>query len=363
MFDYALYNGRIPVLNRYPLGTFPGHSPALEGESRVSVLTAMLYYSSTLSLHQVKLQMDSEVIEELGPLDYLINEVYRPFIVERVNVKQLIPKMPCMRDLLPIIYTERDPKISAQIFLKHLKEKVEDKGKYQMFKDALGQTGYEIIVQALDNKEIQADDDHIRILNLFHEIIEDKIEPSIIAESLFAKDLITLDQLQEIKNLEQNKSQKDAVFILLDSVPRRKADWFHTFLEVLYNQDHRELVKTLDDKFFSSKNDPVFVVMDGPKTEPTIHTIGTWIHNLEAGDVADERKYSKSVSNHGYHETDTHIGTVSSSEGDAVQKQLLDLKKLMEHQQELLVKIDSKVQRLEEMLEKLMHCKDANSPS
>lgn len=67
-------------------------------------------------------------------LAYLINEVYRPRIVEAVDFGVLISYMPFMREILPQVYKLRrtDPKEAANVFFEYLKN-VEEEGKYQVF--------------------------------------------------------------------------------------------------------------------------------------------------------------------------------------------------------------------------------------
>lgn len=44
-------------------------------------------------------------------------------------------------------------------------------------------------------------------MELFHKEIQQKIDPSILAEDLLAEELISQDQFDEIRNLEEKKTQ------------------------------------------------------------------------------------------------------------------------------------------------------------
>lgn len=47
----------------------------------------------------------------------------------------------------------------------------------------------------------------------------------------------------------------DAVFLLLDSIPRMKDQWFETFLKILDRNERKELVEILDDTYYSKQRD------------------------------------------------------------------------------------------------------------
>nr|KAI8763198.1 interferon-induced helicase C domain-containing protein 1 isoform X1 [Biomphalaria glabrata] len=274
-------------------------------------------------------------------LDYLVNEVYRPYIISKVVVKHLMSYMPFMNEILPEIYTLSDSKTSAVLFLDHLK-KVDEPGKYQAFKEALGHANYQNIVKALEDEDIRDDFNHKKIMELFHKEIQQKIDPSILAEDLLAEELISQDQFDEIRNLEEKKNTMDAVFLLLDSIPRMKDQWFETFLKILDRNERKELVEILDDTYYSKQG-------DGAGSQNISDTLTSYQDiNHEAGDVNPDLKQPSLA---------VHQMAEPSGVNSDVFQEIHALRQILEKQQQLLLTLNSKVENIEHLLQRLVSSK------
>ncbi|CAL1542015.1 unnamed protein product [Lymnaea stagnalis] len=195
---------------------------------------------------------ENEPDDSSDNLGYLINVVYRPFIEEKVRANDILSRMPCLRDFASKIFSISisTPNLAIKALLDHLKDDVEGPGKYQEFKDALKDARYEIIYQALEGQSVGNDSEHVKIMGLFSNKIQETIDANLLAQELFSESVINDEMRQRVQTCYLNKSPLDAAFILLDSIHRLKQDWFHVFLRVLYTNGHRNLVKVLDDKYF-----------------------------------------------------------------------------------------------------------------
>ncbi|RUS81159.1 hypothetical protein EGW08_011067 [Elysia chlorotica] len=194
------------------------------------------------------LSSSCDVEDNLG---YLIT-VLKSYIEERVTIQHLIPEMPCMRNVYSQIYTNRnDGKQVAEIFFKHLRE-IDEPGKYQQLLSALENQNYSLVVDVIKNGKISSsDDENRRLIELFIKRVAEAITPDIMAEELLQRQLIAADEAEKIRKLNKTESSLDAALYLLNRMHCRKKTWYIEFLEVLWSMSHFNLVKDIDDKFYS----------------------------------------------------------------------------------------------------------------
>ncbi|BFZ13021.1 hypothetical protein BsWGS_16061 [Bradybaena similaris] len=163
-------------------------------------------------------------------LAYLINEVYRPRIVEAVDFGVLISYMPFMREILPKVYylNKKDPKEAANTFFEYLKN-VEEEGKYQGFLDALRRAKYPLLVSALENKEVVYHDHEFnQLITIFFGDICEAIDADRMSQELQMKEVITAEEGEQIRKTARHSGNRDACLELLLKIPHRvESGWQH----------------------------------------------------------------------------------------------------------------------------------------
>ena len=70
---------------------------------------------------------------------------------------------------------------------------------------------------------------------------------------LLSRDVISIDDYEEISATERNHSTGSAALELLHVLPNRKTDWYRHFIESLMESSHEDLAESIDKDLVESK--------------------------------------------------------------------------------------------------------------
>ena len=88
--------------------------------------------------------------------------------------------------------------------------------------------------------------DHKKILKIFTPEIISNLLPSHLIQHLFAKDVLSQTDKEEIECTLRYRGTTAASLMLLDRIPRRHSNWYHEFILALKECDFRFLAEKLD---------------------------------------------------------------------------------------------------------------------
>ncbi len=89
------------------------------------------------------------------------------------------------------------------------------------------------------------------LLSVFTTQLE-TIDPLQIIDFLEARKVISDGDLEEIRQVNVNDGPKEAMFLLLDLIARKKENWFGTFMCALNDTDYGHLVKMIAPEFLDT---------------------------------------------------------------------------------------------------------------
>ena len=93
--------------------------------------------------------------------------------------------------------------------------------------------GYEYIARKLMGETETDLTVQKKLLHIFTPHIVDNLDPKQLTDSLFAKDLISVADKEEIENKQKFENTTAATLVLLDRIPRRKDNWLSEFVVTL----------------------------------------------------------------------------------------------------------------------------------
>lgn len=175
------------------------------------------------------------IISEEDPVSLLpkMAEVFRPLIVDSILVSEILPYMTLQVDKSRLLCIEKSSTKEAVSILLDQIIASEELGKWTMFLDALKRTGYEYVAKLLMGETEKDLTVHRKLLQIFTPHIVENLDPKELTDILFAKDLISMADKEEIENKQKYKNTSAATLVLLDRIPRRKDNWFEEFVVAL----------------------------------------------------------------------------------------------------------------------------------
>ena len=97
-----------------------------------------------------------------------------------------------------------------------------------------------------------------QLIELFIKRLAEAITPDAMAEELLQRQIIAADEADKIRKISKNECSLDAALYLLNRIHCRKNTWYTEFLEVLWDMNHCDLVKDIDNKFYTKKRQESF---------------------------------------------------------------------------------------------------------
>lgn len=173
-------------------------------------------------------------------------DAFRPVIEEIIRVTEVLPYLLFLDDIDSILAREQySPKGAAGMLLDKLKQ-CQEKGKWTTFLNALRTAGYEYLVNTLLGDSTRDTTDQKNILKVFTPTIINNLLPNHLIHHLFAKDVISQTDREEIESTLKNRGTTAACQLLLDRVPRRLSNWYQEFITALKECDFKFLADKLD---------------------------------------------------------------------------------------------------------------------
>lgn len=175
-------------------------------------------------------------------------DAFRPVIEEIIRVTEVLPYLLFLDDIDSDSILAREqysPKGAAGMLLDKLKQ-CQEKGKWTTFLNALRFAGYEYLENALLGDSTRDTTDQKNILKVFTPTIINNLLPNHLIHNLFAKDVISQTDREEIESTLKNRGTTAACQLLLDRVPRRLSNWYQEFITALKECDFKFLADKLD---------------------------------------------------------------------------------------------------------------------
>ncbi|XP_053391532.1 uncharacterized protein LOC128554299 [Mercenaria mercenaria] len=149
------------------------------------------------------------------------------------------------------ILSEKNLIKASRKTLEMLLHNVEEPGRFVELRDALSENdGYPNIVRILDGDCNPKDQNYAKVVELFTRGIIVRLNPSELLPHLLQKGVFKQKDVGEIRAEEKNHGKMKAACVLLMYLPRRIADWFRCFLQVLIKCDLEDIAEMLDTDMF-----------------------------------------------------------------------------------------------------------------
>lgn len=160
-------------------------------------------------------------------------EAFRPLIEECIRVSEVLPYLQFIEDREAIIAKEREsPKRAASLLLDTIICS-DEMGKWTTFLNALRTVGYRYVANILLGETELDLSVHRRLLQIFTPEIINNLEPSELIDHLYAKEVISQTDKEEIECEKRNRGSCAASLMLLDRIPRRIQNWYNEFVSAL----------------------------------------------------------------------------------------------------------------------------------
>ncbi|GAB1607394.1 probable ATP-dependent RNA helicase DHX58 [Argonauta hians] len=127
-------------------------------------------------------------------------------------------------------------------------QKSEYPGKFQSLFAALESAGYERLCKKIDNKFVDEErhQHYKKLIELKAELLQNKILPLEICDSLFRENVINKSDRDKIQCLQSREGDIIAAQHLLKIIPLKKIEWFNSFFTILDKNKKRNLVSEID---------------------------------------------------------------------------------------------------------------------
>ncbi|XP_060551340.1 uncharacterized protein LOC132712918, partial [Ruditapes philippinarum] len=218
---------------------------------------------------------DGKIEEKTRCLEYReMVRIFKPLIVQNLLVHDILPSLPFLENHDEIYEMKNhSAKLAVQVLLDEL-ENCQELGKWEKFISALSDNGYSYIVDNIRG---------YKFINHFYqrEYIK-SITPKIgymikVCEIIFfvyAKNLISESDKENIQREDANRGNFAAAVLLLDRIHRKHRNWYLLFIEALNEAGMDEVVKCLEIPALleskRTKNSEVYKQCDGSKGEKKV---------------------------------------------------------------------------------------------
>ncbi|XP_052100646.1 interferon-induced helicase C domain-containing protein 1-like isoform X1 [Mytilus californianus] len=166
---------------------------------------------------------------------------------------------------------------SPQNAMEKLLEKLDQKeyeGKWQIFKQALIEDGYEWVNEFIEGDYVSYQDTRGwgNLIHVFEKTLSEQIRPQEILPLLRAQSIISEKDAEEVYQMYGNHGEKEAVFQLLTHLPNRKPNtWFPEFMEILYESGYVHIVEQVDPDMYEKLQARSFVKYDKLDDDETVN--------------------------------------------------------------------------------------------
>ncbi|XP_053398769.1 uncharacterized protein LOC123556563 [Mercenaria mercenaria] len=162
-------------------------------------------------------------------------KIFQPLIVTNVIVRRLLPHLPFLSDPGRIrTVEERDPRAAVIYLIDELCSNGNtEPGRWKQFIQALERCGYKYIVETLRGQEPVDHTYQREYLKIITPVLRELINPSELLTILWACDVISNEDKEEIGQIERNWGALAAADKLLDLVPRRHRFWYAHLVDAL----------------------------------------------------------------------------------------------------------------------------------
>ncbi|XP_060604647.1 uncharacterized protein LOC132757392 isoform X2 [Ruditapes philippinarum] len=175
-------------------------------------------------------------------------KIFKPLIVKNVNVKRLLPHLPFLYNVECKIRAieERDPHAAIIYLIDELcSGSNTEPGRWRQFMQALEACGYKCIVDTLRGEEPVDHTYQRQYLKIITPVLRELIVPQEVVQILWAYNVISSEDKEEIIQTERMFGSLAATDKLLDMVPRRHEFWYSHFVDALTNAGRYEAADLL----------------------------------------------------------------------------------------------------------------------
>ncbi|VDI05286.1 Hypothetical predicted protein, partial [Mytilus galloprovincialis] len=137
----------------------------------------------------------------------------------------------------------------AMVRLLEILDHYDNKGKWQIFKEALIENDYQWLVDFIEGDWVNYEDTHTweLLINVFQNTLSANIKPHEILPYLKEKSVISDKDLAEVEQMCKLYGENVAVFQLLTYLPKCKHNaWYPEFINILYENGYSYVVKEID---------------------------------------------------------------------------------------------------------------------
>ncbi|KAL8581518.1 hypothetical protein ACOMHN_042910 [Nucella lapillus] len=206
--------------------------------------------------------LDGKEIENWDEYLGMLINAFKPALLDSMRVSHLLCLIDIqeLKDKAGVIHQKEnngDYKGATDELLMAI-EISDQRGKWQMFLDALKEVEDTLIVQKLLEEKSQdnrlSDDENRCILRIFSYDIQKRLKLSVgMLNKMWQKQLIMQKDRQMLQSLIDNGKREDANNILLLIMHRHSIDWYSTFLGILCDDVHQAALAELIDEEFCRK--------------------------------------------------------------------------------------------------------------
>ncbi|XP_053389840.1 uncharacterized protein LOC128552798 [Mercenaria mercenaria] len=160
--------------------------------------------------------------------------IFKPLIVQNLLIRDILPSLPFLENH-DDIYEEskiHSNKSAVASLLDEL-ERSEELGKWEKFIDALIANGYTYIVDNIRGYNFISHRYQKEYIKSLTEKLGKMIKICELLPHLFAKDLISDTDKENIQQEDKNNGNIVAVYLLLDRIHRKHRNWYILFIEAL----------------------------------------------------------------------------------------------------------------------------------
>ena len=186
--------------------------------------------------------------KEKGIADRILEK--RRLIEGYIRVSDILGHLTFLDDLEDVrLKNNESPRKAASLLLDKI-SKSEEEGKWTTFIDALEKERYSYVVNVINGDSIIAEDDMLarkQLLQVFRPRLVQDLDPGEVTDHLFEKNVINVDDMDEIRREMANKGRKAATYLLLDRIPIRSPTWYCDFLQALRSSGQGFLADEIDD--------------------------------------------------------------------------------------------------------------------